>query len=119
MQQRDYLQGQQVLVLQEQGLELLAVDLASDTFMSFAFKDHTFATSLATASAIAQIISSAVASSFVANIAAIASSSASTSDTLHYFANPSHQDQGNRFNFTDTSFLPGKNFGVTYFAKRQ
>jgi hypothetical protein len=49
-------------MLLEQGLELLAVDLASDTFMSFAFKDHTFATSLATASAIAQIISFAVAS---------------------------------------------------------
>ena len=78
-------------MLQEQGLEPLAVDLASDTFMPSAFMDHTF-TSLATASAIAQIISSAGASSFVANNAAIASSSASTSDTLHYFADPSHQD---------------------------
>ena len=88
--------------------------------MPFAFRDHTFATSLATASAIAQIISSAVASSFVANTAAIASiASASTFATLHCIADPSHQDQGNRSNFTDTSFLPGKNFGVTYFAKRQ
>ena len=78
---------------QEQGLEPLAVDVASDTFMPFAFMDHTFATSLATASAIAQIISSAVASSFVANTAAIASiASASTFATLHCIADPSHQD---------------------------
>ena len=79
-------------MLQEQGLEPLAVDLASDTFMPFAFMDHTF-TSLATASAIAQIISYAVASSFVANTAATTSIAfASTSDTLHYFADPSHRD---------------------------
>lgn len=84
-----------MLVPQELVLELLADNPASDSLASdadtysFALKDHT---SLATASAIAQIISSA-ASSFVADIAAIASSSvASTSDTLHYFADPSHRD---------------------------
>ena len=89
----DYLQ-QQVLALvqQELGLEQLVVDLASDTY-SFALMDHTFATSSATASAIAQIVSYASASSFIANMLAIASSSASTSDTLHYSAaDPSHQD---------------------------
>ena len=85
-----------MLVPQELVLELLADNPASDSLASvadtysFALKDHT---SLATASAIAQIISSAVASSFIADIAAIASSSvASTSDTLHYFADPSHRD---------------------------
>ena len=84
-----------MLVPQELVLELLADNPASDSLASdadtysFALKDHT---SLATASAIAQIINSA-ASSFVADIAAIASaSSASTSDTLHYFADPSHRD---------------------------
>ena len=84
-----------MLVLQELVLELLADNPTSDFLASnadtysFALKDHT---SLATASAIAQIISSVVALTFIAIIAAIASSSASTSDTLHYFADPSHQD---------------------------
>ena len=76
----------------EPGLEPLAIELAFNTSSAAAFEDHTFATSLATASAIAQIVSYVVASSFIADIAAIASSSASTSDTLHYFADPSHRD---------------------------
>ena len=87
-----------MLVPQVLGLEPLADDLASDNLASdsdtysFALKDHTLATLLATASAIAQIIDSVVALTFIAIIAAIASSSASTSDTLHYFADPSHRD---------------------------
>ena len=85
-----------MLVPQELVLELLADNPVSDSLASdadtysFALKDHT---SLATASAIAQIISYAVASSFVANTAAITSIAfASTSTTLHYIADPSHQD---------------------------
>ena len=84
----------QELVLEPLADDLASVDLASnaDTY-SFALKDHTFASSLATASAIAQIVSSAVASTIIANMPVIASSSAAfTYDTLHYFADPSHRD---------------------------